>query len=300
MSRKRIRLPADVEMEDRLAWGLTARQLVILAVTALLCYGIFAATRSILPLALATGVAVPVALAGAALALGRRDGLSGDRLTLSAARHLSQSPQRIAAPDGLAPALPDAPAQPAVSLLSAPVKTIRASGVVELSDGTSALLLAASGTSWTLRSEEEQAALAEAYGRWLNSLVEPTAIAVRAERVDLAQQASTIEQAAGELPQPALQECASTYVRFLRELASQGEGLRRRQILLVLSTRSREPATARAELERRAAESESLLSAAGVELHVLDGPEAGALLLDAFEHPGPLAGCALDGVVHRC
>lgn len=300
MSRERIRLPADVEMEDRLAWGLSARQLVILAVTALLCYGIFSAARSVLPLALATGIAVPVALVGAALALGRRDGLSGDRLALAAARHLSQSPQRIAAPDGPVPALPGAPAQPGVSLLQAPVKSIRASGVVELSDGTSALLLAASGTSWTLRSEEEQAALAEAYGRWLNSLVEPTAIAVRAERVDLAEQASAIEQAAGELPHPALRQCAGTYVRFLRELASRGEGLRRRQILLVLSTHSREPATARAELERRAAETEGLLSGAGVELRTLDGSEVGALLLDAFEHPGPLAGCALDGVIHRC
>ena len=38
VSERRIRLPADVEMEDRLAWGLTARQLVILVVTALVCY----------------------------------------------------------------------------------------------------------------------------------------------------------------------------------------------------------------------------------------------------------------------
>ena len=46
VNQRRIRLPADVEMEDRLAFGLTARQLVILAATALVCYGVFAAASS--------------------------------------------------------------------------------------------------------------------------------------------------------------------------------------------------------------------------------------------------------------
>jgi PrgI family protein len=296
----RIRLPADVEMEDRLAWGLTARQLVILAVTALVCYGVFAAASSALPTPVAAALAAPLALAGVALALGRRDGLSGDRLALAAARHLTQSPRRIAAPDGLPSVLANAPAQPGVSLLRVPVSAILASGVVELADGTSALLLAASGTSWALRSQEEQAALAEAYGKWLNSLVEPTAITVRSEPVDLTERASAIERAAPGLPHPALRRCAHTYAQFLCELASQGEGLRRRQILLVLSSRSRERDTARADLERRASETAGLLHAAGVELHPLDGQQAAALLLSALEPPGPPAGSQLEGVIHRC
>jgi hypothetical protein len=300
VSRSRIRLPADVELEDRLAWGLTARQLAILVLTALLCYGIFAATASALPLPIAVALAAPLALVGVALALGRRDGLSGDRLALAATRHFTQSPRRVSAPDGLPAALAEAPPQPGVSLLRVPVKAILQSGVVELADGTSALLLNASGTSWALRSEEEQAALSEAYGKWLNSLVEPTAITVRAERVDLSERASAIEAAASALPHPALRRCAQTYAQFLAELAREGDGLRRRQILLVLSTRTRECETARADLERRAAETESLLHSASVELHTLDGEEVAAVLLDAFEHPGPPAGSQLDGVIHRC
>lgn len=300
MSRARIRLPADVEMEDRLAWGLTARQLVILVATGLVCYGVFAVAGSAVPTPVAVALATPLALVGVALALGRRDGLSGDRLALAAARHLSQSPRRVAAPDGLATPLPDAPAQLGVSILRVPVKTILSSGVVELADGTSALLLAASGTSWALRSEEEQAALAEAYGKWLNSLVEPTSITVRSERVDLTDRARAIEQAANTLPHPALARCAHTYAQFLCELSREGDGLRRRQIILVLSTRTRERETARADLERRAAETESLLHAAGAELHALDGQDAAALVLDAFEQPGPPAGSQPDGVIHRC
>jgi hypothetical protein len=160
VSRSRIRLPADVEMEDRLAWGLTARQLVILVLTALLCYGVFAAARSALALPIAAALAAPFAFLGVALALGRRDGLTGDRLALAAARHMTQSPRRVSAPDGLPAALAEAPDQPGVSLLRVPVKAILQSGVVELADGTSALLISAGGTSWALRSEEEQAALA--------------------------------------------------------------------------------------------------------------------------------------------
>jgi hypothetical protein len=296
----RIRLPADVEMEDRLAWGLTARQLAILAVTALACYTVFAVAGSALPMPVAVALAAPLALAGVALALGRRDGLTGDRLALAAARHLTQGQRRVAAPEGLPAKLAGAPAQAGVSPLRAPVRAILASGVVELADGTSALLLAASGTSWALRSEEEQAALAEAYGKWLNSLVEPTAITVRSEPVDLAKQASAIEHAAPGLPHPALARCARTYAQFLTELADEGGGLRRRQILLVLSTRSYERETAKADLERRASETTNLLRSAGVELHRLDGQHAAALLLDALEPPGPSAGSRLDGVIHRC
>lgn len=298
MSEPRIRLPADVEMEDRLAFGLTARQLVILVVTALACYAVFAGAGSLLPLPLAVVLAAPLAVVGIALALGRLDGLSGDRIALAAARHISKSPRRILAPDGAPPRLPAAPVQPPASLLGVPVQAILRNGAVELTDGTSALILAASGTSWELRSEEEQAALCEAYGRFLNSLVEDAAIVVRSEAVDLAQRAAAIEAASPKLPHPALQHCASTYAEFLTQLA--GEGLRRRQILLVLSTRNRERETTRTALERRASEATGMLRAAGVELRVLDGEHVTPLLLGALEPPGPPTGSHLNGEIHRC
>ncbi len=300
MRRERIRLPADVEMEDRLAWGLTARQLIILALTALLAYAVFTVARTGLPLPVAAGLAAPVGLVGVALALGRRNGLSGDRLALAAVRHHAQSPRRVAAPDGLPDPLPGGVRQPGVAALGVPVAQVRESGLVELTDGTSVLALAATGTSWTLRSEEEQDALAGAYGRWLNSLTLPTAIFIRAEPVDLQEQAATITHAAGELPHPALRESAQTYARFLRDLAAEGEGLRRRRILLLLTTRTREPAEARAELERRAAETQSLLAPAGVELQVLDGVQAASVLLDALESPGPPAGVHFRETVTAC
>jgi hypothetical protein len=77
-------------MEDRLAFGLTARQLVILGIAALVSYGVYAAAGSVLPLPVAAALAMPTALAGVALALGRLAGLSGDRIALAAVRHLTQ------------------------------------------------------------------------------------------------------------------------------------------------------------------------------------------------------------------
>lgn len=294
-----MRLPADIEMEDRLAFGLTARQLVILGLAALVSYGVYAAAGSVLPLPVAVALAAPLAVVGVALALGRHAGLSGDRIALAAARHLLQARRRVAG-QRLPGRLPDAPEQPSVSLLRVPVRAILASGVVELVDGTSALLLAAAGTNWALRSEEEQAALADAYAKWLNSLIEPTTITVRSEPVDLSGHARAIEDASRALPHPALRRCAHTYARFLAELASEGDGLRRRQIVVVLSTRARKRETAASELERRASETTGLLAAAGVELEALDGQRATGLLLGALEPPGPPAGAHMDGVIRRC
>ncbi len=286
-------------MEDRLAFGLTARQLVILGLAALVSYGIYAAAGSVLPLPVAAALAAPTALAGVALALGRLAGLSGDRIALAAARHLAQSRRRVAG-EKVAGRLAEAPERPGVSLLRVPVRTILASGVVELVDGTSALLLAAAGTNWALRSEEEQEALAEAYAKWLNSLIEPTTITVRSEPVDLNGYASAIEDASRTLPHPALRRCAHTYAQFLTQLAGEGEGLRRRQIAVVLSTRKGRRETTTRELVRRAGETTGLLAAAGVELEALDGQRAARLLLGALEPPGPPVGSHMDGVIRRC
>lgn len=299
MSARRIRLPADVEMEDRLAFGLTARQLVILGTAALVSYGVYALAGSVLPLPIAVALAAPSAIAGVALAFGRLAGLSGDRIALAAAQHLLQARRRVAG-ENVAGRLTDAPEQPGVSLLRVPVRAILASGVVELVDGTSALLLAAAGTNWALRSEEEQEALAEAYAKWLNSLIEPTTITVRSEPVDLDGYASKVADASESLPHPALRRCAHTYAQFLCELASEGDGLRRRQIVVVLATRERKRETAKRELERRAGETTGLLAAAGVELEALDGQRAERLLLGALEPPGAPAGSHMDGVIHRC
>ena len=296
---ERVRLPADVELEDRLAFGLTFRQLTVLVLTALLAYGIFVSASSFLPLPVAAAAAAPVALAGALLALGRRDGLPADRLALIAARHLSRPRRRVLAPEGIPVPLPGTLKRPALAPLDLPVRTVLRSGVVELTDGGFCVLLRASSTSFALRSEEEQAALVEAFGRFLNSVADPLEIVIASEPVDLDARAEACERAALELPNAALRRAALGHARFLSQLAS-GEEVRRREILLVLAARARDRQAAQTALERRATEAIELLRAAGVELRLLRGEEAANRLARALDPPGPAAGSQLTGVVQEC
>jgi hypothetical protein len=295
---ERTKLPADVELEDRLAFGLTARQLAILIATAIGAYLAFATLSSVLPPAVAAALITPVGIAGVLLALGRRDGVSADRLALLGTRHLARPRRRALAPEGL-PATRGRRAGSNVAALDVPVRAVLRSGVVELGGGRFRVLLNASGTSFALRSHEEQAALVEAFGRFLNGLTEPVQIAVRGEPLDLKARAAALHENATRLPDPALRDAARGHARFLTELAS-GEGVRRREILLVLGAHARDRETAATILQRRAEEAGGLLAGAGVTLRTLDGDHAAALLARTLDPPGPPAGSHLAGEIHAC
>ena len=250
-----------------------------------------------MPLAAAT--VAPLALVAALLALGRRDGLPADRLALLAGRHLTRPPRRLLAPEGIPSTLSGTPRRPGVAPLVPPVRAVFQSGLVELPGNRYCRLLRAATTSFALRSEEEQAALVEAFGRFLNSSAEPLQLVIASEPVALDTRAEALERAALALGEPGLRRAALGHARFLAELAS-GEQVRRREVLVVLSTRARDRKQADVALERRAAEASELLRAAGVELHSLDGAEAAARLARALDPPGPPAGSQLTGVVHAC
>jgi len=295
---ERTKLPADVELEDRLAFGLTARQLAILVAAAIGAYLAFATLASVLPAAVAAALSTPVGIAGVLLALGRHDGVSADRLALLAGRHLARPRRRVLAPEGL-PATRGPRSRPGVAALDVPVGAVLRSGVVELRGGRFCVLLTASGTSFALRSDEEQAALVEAFGRFLNGLTEPVQITVRGEPLDLSARAGALHDTAAGLPDPALSDAARGHARFLTELAS-GDAVRRREILLILGTQARDRETAAAMLHRRAEEASGLLAGAGVALRTLDGDHAAELLARSLDPPGPPKGSRLDGEIHAC
>jgi PrgI family protein len=297
----RVKLPADVELEDKLAFGLTARQLLLLGATAVTSYGLYTIAAAALPLPVAAALCGPLAIVGTVLSLGRKDGLPADRLARLALRYLTTPRRRLLAPEGLPAPLPSMPRQPAAAPLDLPVRTVYRSGLVEFADGSFCLLLRAASGSFALKSDGEQAALVEAFGRFLNGLADPVAIYVRSEPVDLAERAHTLEQAAAAIARPELAEAARAHARFLRELPA-GEELRRREILLLLISRARarDASAARTALERRTTETSELLRAAGIDLSALDGDQTAALLAGAFDPPGPPAGSELAGVISRC
>ncbi len=287
-----MRLPADVELEDRLAFGLTGRQLVLLALTALPAYGVFSLAANALPLPIAAAIAAPLVLVGGALALGRRDGLSGDQYARAALRHIAGPRRRVLAPDGLT-----THGRRELAPLDLPVRSILRNGVVGLADGSSCIVLRAASAAFALRSDDEQEALLAGFARFLNSLIEPAQIVVRSEPVDLASDSRDILESAAAISNPALRAAAAGYAAFLAGLGAD-TSVRRREILLVLTTRDGRSATET--LERRAQEAVELLRQAGVELRLLEGEQVAALLACVLDPPGPPAGSRLDGVIHRC
>ena len=95
----RARVPADVEREDRVAFDLTWRQLVILTVIGLLLYAAWTALATVVPPLVFLACALPIAGTAFFLAVGRRDGISLDRWLLAAVRH-RRAPHQLVPADG--------------------------------------------------------------------------------------------------------------------------------------------------------------------------------------------------------
>jgi hypothetical protein len=308
-----VRVPADVNRPDPILAGLTARQLIVLAVIAAGCYLAYSATRAVVPPLAAAAAGTVIGGAAFAVVTLRRDGVGVDRLAAAWARYV-QTPRRLAPTPGRpVPAWAGLPAQPTVGRLRLPVSGIDPSGVLDLGADGAAVVCAASTVNLGLRTPAEQDAVAAAYGGWLNSLTGPVQIIVRADRVDLAPLIADLEDQAADLPDPGLETAALAHAEFLRDLAAEGD-LLRRQVLLVLREplpRSTGPRTGRAggaagpagraggaagpagraaigtRVRQRAGETAAALTAAGIAVTVLEGAAAAAVLAAAADPSQP-------------
>jgi len=102
----RIRVPADVDMADRIFAGLTARQLAILGAHGLVLLALYAALGERLPLALLAVMAIPVCLLGLLWATTSPQGTTWEQLGFAAIRHFAKPRRRVLAPE----AIPESPA----------------------------------------------------------------------------------------------------------------------------------------------------------------------------------------------
>ncbi|WP_341718796.1 PrgI family protein [Micromonospora sp. FIMYZ51] len=284
----RARVPADIERSDRIAFGMSGRQLVILAVAGLLLYAAWTAVATLVhPLVFLAG-AMPPAAGAFLLAVGRRDGISLDAWVLAALRH-RRSPRRLVPADG--PVIP-APAWvsttaglgdrlPLPGPLRLPAKGITPEGLIDLgADGTTGLV-AASTVAFGLRTPGEQNGLVAGFARWLHSLDGPAQIVVRAQRVDLTYLADRFLAAAPGLPHPALEEAARAHVAFLDDLAARRELLHRQ---VTVAVRSRRGAHHTA---HTAADAVRALAGCEVPARVLDGPDAAVRLAASLDPTAP-------------
>lgn len=279
----RVRIPADVDREDQLLAGLTARQIVLLAVPGLMLLAAARATAPVLPPTVLGAIGIPLIAVVVVLALAKRDGLTADRFGLAALRYLHAPRRQVHAPEGL-PTGPSwlstlSPDQPAVAPLRLPGHDVAPDGIVDLGDAGSALVCQVGTVNLSLRSERETEALTAAYGRFLNSLTAGIQIVVRTEPVDLSHLTAALEANAADLADPALEAAAREHARFLNDLAARRDVMRRRHLLVLRDPRP--PAQATEALALRADEASAALAAAGIAVVPLTAEATTAVLASA-------------------
>lgn len=191
----RVRIPADINVADRVLAGLTVRQLALVAPAVLMAVCLFWLLSPYLPVAAVAAVCVPVAGAGIAVALGRWGGLPADRYLAAAASYAREPKLYLPATDdssvgGEAPAagwLPDVDSARRAAAPARPLATsVDAAGVLDLGADGVAVLAEVDGVNLTLGSVAERAAKATAFARTLNALAGPLQITIRATPVRLA------------------------------------------------------------------------------------------------------------------
>ncbi|MFC9085865.1 PrgI family protein [Nocardiopsis dassonvillei] len=297
----RVRMPADVEREDKILAGLTARQLVIIGVPGIGLWSAYSVLGHLVSPIVVVVVAVPVMGAAVAAALVQRDGLSLDRLLLAAFR-FARSPKRRTTENFGATGMPswiDAAPPSLPSPLNLPVRSIADDGVVDLAEHGCAVLVSCSTVSFALRTPSEQNGLVNGFASYLNSLNTPVQLLVRAESIRLDPLVDALDQAAPNLPHPELERAARDHADYLSDL-SRSRDLLRRQIVLVL-TEPGDVSHGAVSVRRRAEDAVRGLASAGSRARVLSGPEVFAVLASAADpssrHVPPEGLAASDAVI---
>jgi hypothetical protein len=239
-----VRIPADVDMPDRLIGPLTARQVAILGVTGLVVYTGWSLTRALVPVPVFLALGIPLGAGAAVLALGQREGISLDRMLLAAIRQHMAPRHRLAAPVHPAPAWLSAattggdPRSVAgetptfAAGLRLPAEAVTDTGIIDLGSDGLALVAVASTVNFALRTPTEQQALVASFAHYLHSLTAPVQIVIRSHRLDLSGQITELREQAGRVAHPALHTAALEHAEFLAHLGERSE-LLRRQVLLV-------------------------------------------------------------------
>lgn len=268
---------ANAALPDRIIAGLTARQLILLGLTALAVASIYSGLASNIPLPVVGVICLPVAAIGVSFSLGRVERISLDRMARFALRYLRRPRSRVLAPSEVPRAPAWAGVKKSLAAVDFPVKGTHADGILDLGDEGFGLVARASAVNISLRADEEQEAIVESFGRFLNSLSGPVEILVHSGRADLSQRVDKLEESIPSLPHPLLEERARSHVEFLRSLGARGDVLNR-ETFLCFRDEAVAAAEARQRLHSRLHEASSLIRPTGVTLKALSAAEVGQVL----------------------
>jgi hypothetical protein len=285
-----VKIPQDLSRPDKIMFGATARQIVVLGGAGVVLWLIWLGVQNFVPPLMFVAPAVLVLLLLGIAVTVERDGVSVDQLLMAAVRQAVRPHRRVMAPEGvvapptfLADALRGQNPRPP-SALELPVQGVTGGGHIHLGDDGIALLAEASAVNFALRTPSEQELLVGGFARWLNSLTGPVQITSRMRPADLTDQIGRLRAAAPELPHPLLEAAAADHAEFLTRIGDTGCLLHRDLLLTV-----REPVARQApRADRRLSDAASALSAAEITVKPLDASNATAVLsaaLDPDAHP---------------
>lgn len=257
------RIPADIDQEDRILAGLTARQIVIIAVPMVLLWGFYMATRHVVPLIVFAPLAIVISGVVGTIAVLKRDGISMDRFALVAIRHRRRDRR-------LVPTLGET--LPNIGRLHLPVTDVRLDGLIDLGPHGTAVVCSAEALDLQLQSKVEQEATTAAFGRFCNSLHTSIQFVVHTEPLQLDAEIEALRRSAASMPALGLERAARLHASFLEGLTQQRDILQRRVFVVFRDATSIDVCGDL--LLQRAHEACSALRSAGIELSVLDRHEA--------------------------
>ncbi|MBS2545524.1 PrgI family protein [Catenulispora sp. NL8] len=280
-----VKIPQDVSRPDKILFGATARQAVILGATAVGEWLAWLGLRNTVPpVMFAAPAALFLLLLGIAVSA-ERDGISVDRLLLAAVKQGMSSRRRVMAPEGVgehpqflrAALRTQQTASP--SSLNLPAQSVDPSGAVDLGSDGAAVLATASAVNFTLRTPAEQELLVAGFARWLNSLTGPVQITSRTTPTDLSAEARVLRESAGTLPHPLLESAALSHAEFLDQIGDTRDVLHRSLLIT-----AREPDRTRIpRAQQRISGAVPALSAAEVDVTPLDPTSAATVLAAALD-----------------
>lgn len=279
------KIPQDVSRPDKIMFGATARQCLILGGTAAGLWLIWLVTRSLVPpLLFAAAAGLLLLLLGIAVTA-ERDGIGLDRLLIAALWQALSPRRRVMAPEGVSapPAFLNdvlrGQSLPGVAPLDLPVQGVRDDGAVDLGRDGSAVLAACSTVNFALRTPAEQELLVGGFARWLNSLTGPVQIISRTTCADLKDQITALKAGAPDLPHPLLEAAAIGHADFLARINDSGAVLHRS--LLITACEADPDHVPRA--FRRIADAAAALSAAEIDVTPTDAHGAHVVLKAALD-----------------
>jgi PrgI family protein len=280
-----VRIPQNLSAPDKILFGATARQTVILGGAAAGLWLTWLAARSLVPPLLFAAVAGLLLLLLGIAVTAERDGINLDRLVAAALRQALTPRRRVMAPEGISapPTFLNEALRgqsfPPVAPLNMRVQGIRDGGAVDLGADGSAVLASCSTVNFALRTPAEQELLVSGFARWLNSLTGPVQITSRTTCADLNDQISALRAGAPGLPHPLLEQAALGHADFLAQVGNSGAVLHRG---VLITAREPDPThTPRA--IRRIADAAAALSVAEIDAAPMDAHGAYAVLNSALD-----------------